>query len=168
VSLNVSPHQLRDPDFIYTVTRCLEQWRLPYDRLVLEVTESAVMENVEIATESLRVLSGLGVRIAIDDFGTGASSLAQLKQLNWVDILKIDRSFVDGLGEDEQTGAIVTTVVALARALKMQVIAEGVETPLQAEELARAGCDAGQGWHFGRPLRPRATEKQVQLAAALA
>jgi EAL domain-containing protein (putative c-di-GMP-specific phosphodiesterase class I) len=122
------------------------------------------MENVDLANESLAVLSGLGVQIAIDDFGAGSSSLAQLKRLRWIDILKIDKSFVDGLGEDEDTRSIVTTIIALARALKMSVIAEGVETDVQARHLVAAGCDYAQGWHFGRPLRPRATDALVSTS----
>jgi EAL domain-containing protein (putative c-di-GMP-specific phosphodiesterase class I) len=162
VSVNVSAQQLTDPDFIYNVTRCLEQWQLPFDRLILEVTESAVMEHIDLANESLAALSGLGVQIAIDDFGAGASSLAQLKRLRWIDILKIDKSFIAGLGEDEETSSIVTTVIALARALHMSVVAEGVETALQAKQLVAAGCDHAQGWHFGRPLRPRAADGLVR------
>jgi diguanylate cyclase (GGDEF)-like protein len=168
VSVNVSAHQLLDPDFIYSVTRCLEQWQLPFARLVLEVTESAVMENVELANESLGVLSGLGVQIAVDDFGAGTSSLAQLKKLRWIDILKIDKSFVAGLGEDEEASSIVETIIALARALKMSVVAEGVETDVQAAQLMAAGCDHAQGWHFGRPLRPRATDSLVRGGQRLA
>ncbi|MEA2482290.1 MAG: hypothetical protein QOC55_237 [Thermoleophilaceae bacterium] len=166
VSVNVSAHQLSDPDFIYVVTRCLEQSQLPFDRLVLEVTESAVMENIDAATEALRVLSGLGVHIALDDFGTGASSLAQLKQLSWIDILKIDKSFVSDLCDNAETRAIVRTVVDLAGALGMGVVAEGVETPAQASELASAGCDHAQGWHFGRPLRPTAADALVVATSA--
>jgi diguanylate cyclase (GGDEF)-like protein len=161
VSVNVSAQQLADPDFLYAVTRCLEQWQLPFDRLVLEVTESAVMDSIDQANESLGVLSGLGVQIAIDDFGAGASSLAQLKRLRWIDILKIDKSFVAGLGEDDEARSIVTTIIALARALKMSVVAEGVETQVQADQLIAAGCDHAQGWHFGRPLRPRTTDSLV-------
>jgi diguanylate cyclase (GGDEF)-like protein len=164
VSVNVSAQQLSDPDFIYTVTRCLEQWQLPFEQLVLEVTESAVMENFALANETLRVLSGLGVQVAIDDFGAGASSLSQLKQLRWVDILKIDKSFVDGLGEDDEVCSIVSTIIALARALNMSVVAEGVETETQAAQLVASGCDHAQGFHFGRPLRPRATDALVKAA----
>jgi EAL domain-containing protein (putative c-di-GMP-specific phosphodiesterase class I) len=164
VSVNVSAQQLSDPDFIYTVTRCLEQWQLPFEQLVLEVTESAVMESFNLANETLRVLSGLGVQVAIDDFGAGASSLSQLKQLRWVDILKIDKSFVDGLGEDEEVCSIVSTIIALARALNMSVVAEGVETETQAAQLVASGCDHAQGFHFGRPLRPRATDALVRTA----
>lgn len=164
VSVNVSAQQLSDPDFIYTVTRCLEQWQLPFEQLVLEVTESAVMENFDLANETLRVLSGLGVQVAIDDFGAGASSLSQLKQLRWVDILKIDKSFVDGLGEDDEVCSIVSTIIALARALNMSVVAEGVETETQAAQLVASGCDHAQGFHFGRPLRPRATDALVKTA----
>jgi diguanylate cyclase (GGDEF)-like protein len=168
VSVNVSAQQLGDPDFIYTVTRCLEQWQLPFEQLVLEVTESAVMENFDLANETLRVLSGLGVQVAIDDFGAGASSLSQLKKLRWVDMLKIDKSFVDGLGEDDEVCSIVSTIIALARALNMSVVAEGVETETQAAQLVASGCHHAQGFHFGRPLRPRATDALVKTARGAA
>jgi diguanylate cyclase (GGDEF)-like protein len=168
VSVNVSPQQLADADFIYKVTRCLEQWQLPFDCLILEVTESAVIKHLELANESLAVLSGHGVQIAIDDFGAGASSLSQLRQLRWVDILKIDKSFVADLGEDEESSSIITMVIALARALNMTVVAEGVETELQAAQLIAAGCDHAQGWHFGRPLRPRAADGLVRARERLA
>jgi EAL domain-containing protein (putative c-di-GMP-specific phosphodiesterase class I) len=164
----VSPQQLADADFIYKVTRCLEQWQLPFDCLILEVTESAVIKHFELANESLAALSGLGVQIAIDDFGAGASSLSQLRQLRWVDILKIDKSFVADLGEDEESSSIITMVIALARALNMTVVAEGVETDLQAAQLIAAGCDHAQGWHFGRPLRPRAADGLVRAPERLA
>jgi EAL domain-containing protein (putative c-di-GMP-specific phosphodiesterase class I) len=90
--------------------------------------------------------------------------LSQLKQLRWVDILKIDKSFVDGLGEDEEVCSIVSTIIALARALNMSVVAEGVETETQAAQLVASGCDHAQGFHFGRPLRPRATDALVRTA----
>ena len=161
ISVNVSPQQLADLDFVYSVTHCLEHWRLPFDRLIIEVTESAVMSNVDQANETLSVLSGLGVQIAIDDFGAGTSSLSLLKQLRWIDMLKIDKSFIAGLGEDDETREIVRTIVALARALQLAVVAEGVETDAQAEQLVAVGCDHAQGWHFGRPLRPRATDSLI-------
>jgi diguanylate cyclase (GGDEF)-like protein len=161
VSVNVSAQQLADPDFIYTVARCGEHWQLPFDKLILEVTESGVMENLEVAVETLRVLSGLGISVALDDFGTGASSLAQLKQLRWIDILKIDKSFVDDVCADDENSAIVRTIVGLAHALDMSVVAEGVEQESQARQLASAGCAHAQGWHYGRPLRPTAADSLV-------
>ena len=158
VAVNVSAAQLADPDFVYAVTRSLNDAGLDPEHLILEVTESAVMENVEVASEALGVLNRLGVQIALDDFGAGSSSLSQLRQLNWVDVLKIDKSFVPGLGEDDKDTAIVNTVIDLARALDMSVVAEGVETETQASELIGLGCDRAQGWYFGRALRPTAAD----------
>jgi diguanylate cyclase (GGDEF)-like protein len=161
VSVNVSAPQLADPDFVYTVTRLITTAGLPPDRLILEVTESAVMENLAAASESLRLLSRLGAQIALDDFGAGSSSLSQLRELNWVDILKIDKSFLAAVGEDEKDMAIVRTVVELAHALDMSLVAEGVETEEHAAELVRLGCDHAQGWYFGRPLRPTRADSLV-------
>ncbi|MFL5839884.1 MAG: putative bifunctional diguanylate cyclase/phosphodiesterase, partial [Thermoleophilaceae bacterium] len=161
VAVNVSAQQLADPDFVYAVTRCIGEFGLAPERLILEVTESAVMENVQAATESLRVLSGLGSQIALDDFGAGSSSLSQLRQLSWVDVLKIDKSFVDGLAEGAEDAAIVRTVIDLARALNMVVVAEGIETADQAERLVAIGCDMAQGFHFGRALRPTAADAVI-------
>jgi EAL domain-containing protein (putative c-di-GMP-specific phosphodiesterase class I) len=165
VAVNVSAQQLADPDFVYTVTRCVGETQLPPERLILEVTESAVMENVEAAVESLRVLKGLGSRIALDDFGAGASSLAQLRQLRWVDILKIDKSFADGITDAPENEAIVRTVIQLARALDMCVVAEGIESEAQAQLLIGMGCDFAQGFHFGRPLRPTAADARIVSSA---
>ena len=165
IAVNVSAEQLSDPDFVHSVTRAIESTGLPAEQLILEVTESAVMENLDAANESLGMLSRIGVQIALDDFGAGSSSLSQLRQLNWVDVLKIDKEFVPGLGEEEQDRKIVDTVIDLARALEMSVVAEGVETRLQAAELIDLGCDRAQGWYFGRALRPNAAEALLANAA---
>jgi EAL domain-containing protein (putative c-di-GMP-specific phosphodiesterase class I) len=165
VSVNVSAHQLRDADFVYTIARGLEHYDLPFDRLQLEVTESAVIENIDAAVESLRVLSGLGVKIAIDDFGSGNSSLWLLKELSWVDVLKVDKGFVTGLCDSPANRAIVKAVIDVASALGMSVVAEGVEIEPEADALARLECEQAQGWHFGRPLRPTAADAAVVAAS---
>jgi EAL domain-containing protein (putative c-di-GMP-specific phosphodiesterase class I) len=113
------------------------------------------MHDAEATVAKLRALKALGIQLAIDDFGTGYSSLGYLKRFP-VDTLKIDRSFVDGLGEDAQDTAIVQSVVALARTLGLQVTGEGIETPAQAAQLRRLGCDRGQGFLFARPQAPEA------------
>ncbi len=118
---------------------------------MLEITENTVMEDAESNIATLRELKGLGVRLAIDDFGTGYSSLSYLRRFP-VDVLKIDRSFVDGLGEESDDTVIVAAVIGLARSLRLEVIAEGVETTEQVEQLRALGCNLGQGYHFYKAL----------------
>jgi EAL domain-containing protein (putative c-di-GMP-specific phosphodiesterase class I) len=149
--VNVSARQFQSPGLVADVARILGETGLPPASLKLEITESAVMRDAEGAISTLQALKALGVQVAIDDFGTGYSSLAYLKQFP-VDTLKIDRSFVDGLGRDAQDGAIVRSVVALAKTLELSVTAEGIETPAQRAQLAMLGCDFGQGYLLGRPL----------------
>ena len=119
--------------------------------LELEVTESAVMDDPEVALEQLHRLRELGLRLAIDDFGTGYSSLLRLKRLP-VQKLKIDQGFVAGLPWDEDDAAIVRVVIALAKSMGMQVHAEGIEQVEQARFLLEQACDMGQGYWFGRPM----------------
>jgi len=120
-------------------------------RLELEVTESALMRNADEAVRVLGALKEFGVLVSIDDFGTGYSSLAQLRQLP-VDVLKIDRSFVQHVAEDPEDRAIAETVVSLARAIEVAVVAEGVETPEQDQVLRSMGCDFVQGFYYARPM----------------
>ena len=150
IAVNVSARQLADRAVVKTVASTLAEVGLDPRRLVLEVTESAVMDDADRALTHLAQLRDLGLSIAIDDFGTGYSSLSYLKRMP-VDVLKIDRSFVDGLGRDEGDLAIVSSVVALARAFKLRVVAEGVETEEQHAMLAALGCDYGQGYLWSRP-----------------
>jgi EAL domain-containing protein (putative c-di-GMP-specific phosphodiesterase class I) len=150
MNVNVAARQFQDPDLITDVASILEQTGLPPRCLKLEITESAVMEDADTAERTLRNLKQLGVQVAIDDFGTGYSSLAYLKRFP-VDTLKIDRSFVDRLGQDAQDTAIVRSIIALAQALEMNVTAEGIETASQQAQLQLLGCDVGQGYLFGRP-----------------
>ena len=150
VAVNLSARQFADPDLIAVVAEALARAGLPADALWLEITESVLMEEVEATAETLRALKRLGVHLSVDDFGTGYSSLSYLKRFP-VDLLKIDRSFVDGLGTDPDDGAIVLAVVSLAKALRLGVVAEGVEHPWQLEALRSLGCDAVQGYLLGRP-----------------
>jgi diguanylate cyclase (GGDEF)-like protein len=162
MSVNVAARQFQSPDLIADVDRIIRELGVSPQTLQLEITESAIMQGGETATGTLEALKKLGVRLAIDDFGTGYSSLAYLKRFP-VDTLKVDRSFVDGLGRDAQDGAIVRSVVALAKALDLNVTAEGIETPAQQAQLALLGCDFGQGYLLGRPV-PAEQAEELLLA----
>jgi diguanylate cyclase (GGDEF)-like protein len=159
VAVNLSARQLSHPDVVATVAEALAVSGLPPNLLVLEITESVLMTDHELAVTILHALRSLGVRLSVDDFGTGQSSLGYLKTLP-VHSLKIDRSFVDGLGTDPDDSAIVAAVVHLGHALGLTVTAEGIETPLQLSELRTLGCDLGQGFYFARP-------QPGEIAAAL-
>ncbi|MGH9283044.1 MAG: EAL domain-containing protein, partial [Acidimicrobiales bacterium] len=150
VGVNLSARQFTDPDLVSMVADALARAGIPPRSLSLEITESVLMEEAEATTETLRALKQLGVCLSIDDFGTGYSSLSYLKRFP-VDVVKIDRSFVGGLGVDPEDHVIVSAVVSLAHALGLEVVAEGVETALQLQELRRLGCDAAQGYLIGRP-----------------
>ncbi|MBK0869492.1 EAL domain-containing protein [Saccharopolyspora sp. HNM0986] len=151
LNANLSPRQLGDPRLQSKVRAALAESGLPPGALCLEVTENALMQDATSAVRMLRALRGLGVFLAIDDFGTGYSSLAQLRRLP-LDTLKIDRSFITDLGESDDVEAIVTSIVAMAHAVGLSVVAEGVETPRQLEILRDIGCDQGQGYYFGKPV----------------
>ena len=150
VSVNLSARQLSHPGLVGDVYEALQLSRLSPASLCLEITETAVMEDVRNMTSVLGRLKDLGVRLAIDDFGTGYSSLAYLKRFP-IDVLKIDRTFVDGLGVGGEDAAIVAAMIRLADALGLLVIAEGVETAGQLRELERLGCWGAQGFHLAYP-----------------
>jgi len=149
--VNLSARQIAQPDIVDTVVRALAAAELPAHKLCLEITETALMQDPASALRVLTDLRSLGVSLAVDDFGTGYSSLAYLKRFP-VDVLKIDRSFVDGLGDDPEDTAIVTAIVGMARALGLSLVAEGVETERQLAELVRLGCQRAQGFLFSRPV----------------
>ncbi|MFD2417673.1 sensor domain-containing protein [Amycolatopsis pigmentata] len=151
LKINLSTRQLDDPGFVSAVAEALEQTGLPPKALCLEITESALMRDSHAADDALSALRGIGVRLAIDDFGTGYSSLAQLQRLT-LDTLKIDRSFVTGLGTSSDAAAIVTSIIAMAHAVELTVVAEGVENATQLELLRDLGCDQAQGFYLGKPL----------------
>jgi EAL domain-containing protein (putative c-di-GMP-specific phosphodiesterase class I) len=156
--VNVSAAQFARPDFAELAGRILEETGMSGDRLELELTETVVMSNVAESIRQMRQLRALGVSLAIDDFGTGYSSLNYLHRLE-VDRLKIDRSFVADLDSPVTTLPVVQAIVALARSLKQEVVAEGVETGAQLRMLRDAGCDLLQGYLLGRPAPPQDIEK---------
>jgi diguanylate cyclase (GGDEF)-like protein len=152
VSVNVSGKQLGRGDyFVDTVSRVLKESRIDPQALVLEITESAVMEDVSKAIATLERVKKLGVHLALDDFGTGYSSLSLLDRLP-VDLIKIDRAFVRKMADDESKGALVAVVVDLAHRLGLKVVAEGIETEDDMRRLMAMGCEFGQGYYFARPL----------------
>jgi len=151
LAVNLSPRQFRQADLLQQVREALHDSGLPPEYLELEITEGALIENVEQAQASLAALKGLGLKLAIDDFGTGYSSLAYLQRFP-LDKLKIDQSFMRGVPEDQANLEIVATIVGLARNLKLRVLAEGVETAEQLRALRQLGCEQCQGYLFSRPL----------------
>jgi EAL domain-containing protein (putative c-di-GMP-specific phosphodiesterase class I) len=165
MSVNLSSKQFNQPDLIEQVRTTLAQTRLSPRNLKLEITESAVMDNIETATEMLRQLRELGVQLAIDDFGTGYSSLSYLHRFP-IDTLKIDRSFVTRMSENNENAEIVRTIVVLAQNLGMDVVAEGVETKEQLGLLRKLGCEHGQGYFFSRPSSESDAEKIIAETCA--
>ena len=155
VSVNVSSVQLRSSHFPATVEAALAAAELPPERLILEITESMLVQDVERTAAQLAELKRLGVRIAIDDFGTGHSSLQYLQRLP-IDTLKIPKPFVDELATELGEGVLARAILDLARSFGLQVIAEGIEVEAQRDRLAGLGCTAGQGFLFARPLSPGA------------
>jgi diguanylate cyclase len=153
MSVNVSARQLRSDTLMDTIAQALLRHRVPPEALCLELTESILMENLELVSGQLDAIRECGTRISIDDFGTGYSSLAYLSKLS-VDELKIDRSFVKELGEDKSAASLVQAVVFIATSLGITTVAEGVETPGQAELVTSLGCTEVQGFLFARPLPP--------------
>jgi EAL domain-containing protein (putative c-di-GMP-specific phosphodiesterase class I) len=151
VTVNLSARQLADDGIVAEVRSALADSGLAPHRLVLEITETVLMQDRDAAAATLWELKGLGVRIAIDDFGTGYSSLAYLRRFP-IDILKIAREFVDGLGRDENDDVITRAIVELAGTLGLQTIAEGIETSDQQNFVTALGCDLGQGYLFSRPI----------------
>jgi diguanylate cyclase (GGDEF)-like protein len=157
VSVNLSARQFAQSSLISDVATILDHAGMDPGHLELEITESVVMDQSEASVERLRGLRGLGVKLVLDDFGTGYSSLAYLRRLP-LDTIKIDRSFVSGLGEDAADAPIVQAVISLAHGLGIDVVAEGIETEAQVAELRELLCDRGQGYWFSRPLPELAVE----------
>jgi EAL domain-containing protein (putative c-di-GMP-specific phosphodiesterase class I) len=151
VSVNLSSWQLRDPNLVQDVSDVLRASGLAPASLMLELTESGMLDDIEPMVEQLGRLRALGLQIAIDDFGTGYSSLSYLRRLP-IDVLKIDRSFVEGIGDARQALALARTIIDLANVLDLQTVAEGIELLDQRTQLTSLGCDLGQGFHFARPI----------------
>jgi diguanylate cyclase (GGDEF)-like protein/PAS domain S-box-containing protein len=158
LTVNVSAKQLMHSGLLDELSSALEESGLPASSLTLEITETVLAHNTEAVIERLKAMRSLGVRLAIDDFGTGYSSLSYLHQFP-VDVVKIDKSFVDGITRPGEGTELPDAIVALAHALKLKTVAEGVETTEQVEHLTSIGCDLWQGFFFARPLEERVVEE---------
>jgi len=163
MSVNLSVKQLADSGLVQRVRACLKETGIPPETLRLELTESALMTDLESSREALAEIQALGVALKLDDFGTGYSSFSYLESLRF-NSLKIDQSFVARLRREPESHTIVDSIIRLAHALNMTVVAEGIERPEQAEALAKLGCDAGQGYYFSRPVDAARAEQQLRAA----
>ena len=151
LAVNMSARQFRHQHLVSLVADTLRENYIDPERLEIELTESLLMEDNEVNRNVMEGFTRMGVRLAIDDFGTGHSSLSYIKRFN-IDTLKIDRSFVQSLPDNDEDVAIATAVIALGRSMRMKVVAEGVETQPQADLLRHLGCDEMQGYLLGRPM----------------
>ena len=160
ISVNLSVRQFRQPNLIETIEQILQETQLNNSCLKLELTETAIMDNAASANRILKQLRNRHIQLSIDDFGTGYSSLSYLHRFH-VDTLKIDRSFVNSISEDHDSLEIVEAIVTLAHQLKMDVVAEGVETPMQFNQLRALGIEFGQGYFFSKPLDSKSAEEFI-------
>lgn len=166
VAVNISPVQFMTKDFVGQVSEALQRAGLDASRLELEITETAMMQDRDRAAQILDRLSAMGISVAVDDFGTGYSNLSYLMDFSFHKI-KIDRSFVNRIDSDNSTGALVSTIVGLSRALGVRTIAEGVETESQATLLRAAGCEVVQGYLVGQPAPLMVLQNEAKRVAAL-
>jgi len=150
LSVNVSARQLRELEFADRVVALMQQHQVPPGQLQLEITESLLLERSAVTEHNLESLVKAGARIVIDDFGTGYTSFSQLRELP-IHGIKLDRLFVRELPDNEDDAAIVAALIAMAKQLQLDIVAEGVETEAQRDFLVAHGCPSGQGWLFGRP-----------------
>ena len=164
VAVNVSAAELSERDFVERLETILSTTGAEPAHLCLELTESGLMHDAEAATAQLQALGKLGVRLAIDDFGTGYSSLAYLSRFP-VDVVKVDRAFVDGLAKRANDRALVAAITSMGHALELTVIGEGVETEEQLDVLRELRCDVAQGYHFARPAPAEAIEAMLSVPA---
>jgi EAL domain-containing protein (putative c-di-GMP-specific phosphodiesterase class I) len=160
VGVNLSGKQLEDPGLVDQVSAALEQTGLSAGMLILEITETVLMRDMEGTVSKLLDLRDLGVRLSVDDFGTGYSSLQYLRRFP-LDSLKIAKSFVDGVAGPSQDAAVARAIVDLGRTFNLRVVAEGVETVEQHERLLRLGCQYGQGYLFARPAAAPEVEREL-------
>lgn len=160
ISVNVSPIQLRDSSLSEEIARAAAMASFPLHRLTIEITESALVDNLELAATIATKLKQLGVKLALDDFGTGYSSLRNLQALPF-DELKVDRTFVSSMIQSRDSRKIVAAVIGLGQSLKLTTVAEGIENETQADILRWLGCDVGQGWIYGPPVAARDLPKII-------
>ena len=163
ISVNISPAQLADGWLAQRIVRILAETGFPAERLVVEITESSLFADLDLARTIVTSLKNQGIRLALDDFGTGFSSLSHLRSLPF-DIIKIDRSFVSNLSAKQENGAIIRAVTMLAGALSVPVCVEGIEDESAYQAVLSLGCAIGQGWYFGKPMR--ADQARDLLAAS--
>jgi diguanylate cyclase (GGDEF)-like protein len=166
VSVNISPSQFAEPDFIAKIDQALAKNQLESRFLKLEITEGVIIENADSATKILKQLKQRNIQVSLDDFGTGYSSLSYLHRFP-LDTLKIDRSFVGRMGSKGEKLEIISTIINLAHSLGMNVIAEGVETEAQFEQLKAEKCEMIQGYLFAKPMDPQKTENYLQTQKQL-
>jgi EAL domain-containing protein (putative c-di-GMP-specific phosphodiesterase class I) len=150
VSVNISPSQFADGWLAQRIVKILAETSFPAERLVIEITESSLFADMDLARTLVTSLKNQGMRLALDDFGTGFSSLAHIRSLPF-DIIKIDRSFVANLNSKRESAAIIRAVTTLAAALSVPVCVEGIESEEAYKAVVRLGCGLGQGWYFGTP-----------------
>lgn len=160
IAINISDIQLRECEFIDFISEMLEKYQIPPRYIQFEITEGVIMQSVAKNIEILLSLKGLGLSIALDDFGTGYSSLNYLKRLP-IDVLKIDKSFVDGIGVDEKSEYIAESIIKLSHSLNLKVVAEGVETKEQLGYLDKMKCDIAQGYYFSKPEKFENIKKMI-------
>ena len=164
ITVNIAGRQFQEEGLSQTIKTALSKSGLPAESLILEITESTMLVNTEATLKRLTELKGLGIRLAIDDFGTGYSSLSYLQRFP-VDILKIDKSFIDKIGQGKEGAAVARAIITMSDTLHLKTIAEGIETLGQQTELQNLGCELGQGFHFAKPLQARDMDEFLRLSS---
>jgi EAL domain-containing protein (putative c-di-GMP-specific phosphodiesterase class I) len=167
MAVNLSARQLQRPEIVGEVAEILMETGLQADNLILEITESVMMQDMDLSIQRLAELKELGVKLAVDDFGTGYSSLNYIRRFP-VDILKVDKSFVDGVNEGGEESALTAAIIELAGILKLRPVAEGIERADQLEKLLDLHCDLGQGYYFAKPLPMDGIDELLTARKALA
>ena len=151
VSVNLATQEVHAPDLVDSVNAVLEETGIPHQTLVLEITEGVLLSTDDVALTRLHELKAIGVKLAVDDFGTGYSALSYLQRLP-IDILKIDKAFIDRVADEEDQERLLNGIIELAHDVNLSTVAEGIETPEQADALRRLHAELGQGFHFARPV----------------
>jgi EAL domain-containing protein (putative c-di-GMP-specific phosphodiesterase class I) len=164
MAVNLSGRQFWQSDLVESIARGLEKSGLPPERLELEITESMVMRDVDLAIAKMHELTAMGIRLSMDDFGTGYSSLAALKRFP-IHTLKIDKSFIKEVTTNANDAAISASIIALAHTMNLTVVAEGIETREQLDFLTEKGCEIGQGYFFSRPILAAEAETMLLRSA---
>ncbi|HEX9717742.1 MAG TPA: EAL domain-containing protein [Actinomycetota bacterium] len=167
MAVNLSARQLQRPEMVGEIAEILLETGLDAGNLILEITESVMMRDMDLSIQRLTELKELGVKLAVDDFGTGYSSLNYIRRFP-VDILKVDKSFVDGVSEGGEESALTAAIIELAAILKLRPVAEGIERADQLEKLLDLHCDLGQGFYFARPLPMDGIDDLLTARKALA